>query len=251
MSVRSPRTFRFFVSVARVAALASICSFVMPSIASAQDNPSLWGVRVSFTPGWEISDTFGKMFFDPEDNGVMKGTEFSIGFVRGSVRGGDWGVSFTRKPFDNASGTNRLDQDCFNQAQTICQPNHEVIRFQDVYLNAFEVHWFARLVNIGSRAQIGLNVGGGLGIMKGNIVTVTDRSEPTGFNQNGPTGFRPVHEEEVALAKDELLPYFPLGKVEVEGAVIVAPGLKVKIAGGMNFPGTSVRVAAVYLFGAK
>jgi hypothetical protein len=251
MSVRSPRTFSSPASVVSLAVLTVFFGLVLPSAASAQDNPSLWGVRVSFTPGWEISDSIRKIFFEPEDNGVMKGSEFSIGFVRGSVLGGDWGVSFVRKPFDNASGTNRLEQDCFNQAQTICRPNHEVVTFDNVYLNAFEVHWFLKLVNIGSRAQVGLNVGGGLGSMKGNIVTVTDRFEPTGFNQNGPTGFTPIHEEEVTLAKDELLPFFPLGKVEVEGALIVAPGLKVKIAGGMNFPATSFRVGAVYLFGAK
>jgi hypothetical protein len=251
MSVRSPRTFRFLVSLTRLAALAIICSFMMPSVARAQDKKSLWGVRVAFTPGWEIADSVHKIFFEPEDNGVMKGSEFSIGFVRGSVLGGDWGVSFVRKPFDNASGTNRLDQDCFNQAQTICRPNHEVKTFDNVYLNAFEVHRFIAIAHITSRVQVGLNVGGGLGTMKGNIVTVTDRFEPTGFNQNGPTGFVLVHEEEVALAKDELLPFFPLFKLEAEGSVNVAPGLKLKIAGGMNFPAMSFRVGAVYLFGAK
>jgi hypothetical protein len=33
--------------------------------------------------------------------------------------------------------------------------------------------------------------------------------------------------------------------------VNVAPGLKVKIAGGLNFPATGFRLGAVYLFGAK
>ena len=251
MSVRSPRTFRFFVSVVRLAALAIICSFAMPSVARAQDKSSHWGVRVTLIPGWELHDSVRNLLLDENEEGTIKGTEFAIGFVRGRMDSGDWGVSFVRKPYDSASGFISNDQDCFNQAQTICRPNTELTRFDNVYLNAFEVHKFIAFAHITRRAQVGLNVAGGFGTLKGNIVTITDRFEPTGFNQNGPTGFVQRHEEEVKLANDELFLFRLLIKLEAEGAITVARGVKVKIAGGLNFPSVGFRVGVVYLIGAK
>jgi hypothetical protein len=50
-------------------------------------------------------------------------------------------------------------------------------------------------------------------------------------------------------AADELLKYFPLIKLEIVGAVIVSNALKVKVAGGANFPAYSGRVELVYLIG--
>jgi len=51
--------------------------------------------------------------------------------------------------------------------------------------------------------------------------------------------------------EDELLSVFPLVKLELMGAVIAAPSFKIKVAGGLNFPGTGFRVLGVYLFGAR
>lgn len=250
MRVRLPRTARY-VCLLRLVALTVAIVGATSLPAFAQDTSTHWGVNFSFTPQWEISDSVRKVIYEANDEGTMKGREISIGFVRGSMRGGDWGLSFVRKPFDDESGVVTHDQDCFNQAQTICRPRTETNQFQTVYLNAFEVHWFKSVVTIAHRAQVGFVIGGGLGTMNGNVLKTTDRFEATGFNQNGPTGFTPVHEEEVSLAKDELLPYFPLIKLEAAGAVAVARGLKVKVAVGLNFPATSVRVGAVYLIGAN
>jgi len=44
---------------------------------------------------------------------------------------------------------------------------------------------------------------------------------------------------------------FPLLKVELMGALIATPAVKIKVAGGLNFPGTGFRVLGVYLFGAR
>jgi hypothetical protein len=251
MFARSPRTFRLSVSLVPLACFALFAILLTPSPAAAQDKESHWGARVSFVPEWEIHESIRKVLFEEEENGQMKGSEFSIGFVRGSTLGGDWGVSFVRKPFDNESGTTENDQDCFNQAQTNCQPRTETMRFDNVYLNAFEVHWFVAFATFANRVQIGLNVAGGVGSMKGNVIRTTDRFQPTNFGPNGPTAFTAIHEVEVLPAKDELMPIFPLIKLEAEGAFIVAPGLKVKVAGGMNFPAVGLRVGAVYLIGAN
>src|SRR5262249_2443048 len=97
---------------------------------------------------------------------------------------------------------------------------------------------------------IGVNIGGGIGSMKGNILKTQNFFTATGFNQNGPI-LTPGQTQTLNLAKDEFVPYFPLLKVEVEGAVRVAPGLKVTVAGGLNFPAARIRFGAVYLIGAR
>lgn len=40
-------------------------------------------------------------------------------------------------------------------------------------------------------------------------------------------------------------------KLEAEGAVILTPALKLKIAGGLNFPSVSFRTGVVYLIAAR
>jgi len=225
---------------------------MLPAASSAQTGKEThWGVRVSFAPSWEINNQVRKLLFEDDEDGTISGSEIGVGFVRGSRLGGDWGVSFVRKPWDDGSGSMSTNQDCFNQAQTICRPRTESTLTQGVYLNAVEIHWFARFVNIKERVQIGLNVAGGIGSVKGNVISTTDRFEPTAFNQQGPTAFRQVHEEEILLAKDELLPMFPLFKLEALGSVTVAPGLKVQVAAGANFPAYSARIGVVYLFGVR
>ena len=157
-------------------------------------------------------------------------------------------MSFVKKPFKDGVITSSSDQDCFNQAQTACKPNTEVNRGRNVLLTGVEFHWFIRIVNIKQRVQAGVNVGGGIASFSGDIITTTDRFEPTGFNNQGPTGYRAIHEEETKLVKDELLPYFPLIKLEAVGSVIVHPNAKVQFAYGLNFPGNGARVMGVYLF---
>ena len=214
-----------------------------------KEDPSFWGVNVSFAPGWELSDQV-KNLLGAEDNEIVNfsGNEFTIGFVRGSRLGGDWGVSFVRKPFDDGSGVTETDQDCFNNAQTICRPRIKTSLTRGMTLTGVEVHWFIRFVTIKERAQIGLNLAGGIASPSGEVVITTDSFQPTGFNQNGPTGFTPVHEVEVSESKDEFLPYWPLGKVEVVGSLIAAPKFKVQAAYGLNFPAISWRIMGVAFF---
>jgi hypothetical protein len=51
---------------------------------------------------------------------------------------------------------------------------------------------------------------------------------------------------------EELLSTFPMGKLQAAVAVIVARGLKVRFAGGIDFPGTNkFSVTGLYLFGTR
>jgi hypothetical protein len=216
-----------------------------------KDDPSHWGVAISGVNSWSMSPRIKKLLDSDNPDGVnIEGKEFSIGFVRGSRLGGDWGVSFVRKPWKDGSGETTNDQDCFNQAQTICKPRTEVSMTQGVYTKGFEVHWFIAAVTIKQRVQLGVNVAGGLGTMKGKVNKTTDSFQPTGFNQNGPTGYTAIHEVENLEAADELLKYFPNGKVEFVASVTVAPGVKIQFADGLNFPAMpSFRFGGVVLIG--
>ena len=221
-----------------------------PALAQSKpDDPSFWGVKASFVTGWEMSEDV-KDLLGAEDDEIVNfsGDEFNIGIVRGSRLGGDWGVSFVRKPFDDGSGVTEVDEDCFNAAQTICRPRTEVSSTKDMILNGVEVHWFIRFVNIKQRVQLGLNLAGGIAWPSGQVVVTNTSFQPTGFNQNGPTGFIPVQEVETRESKDEFLPYWPLGKVEGMGSLILAPKFKLQAAYGLNFPAISWRVMGVVFF---
>lgn len=226
---------------------------IIPYTASAQSKPpdqqAHWGIGFSVTPSWEITDQLTNLFdLDEGDSVNLTGTEFTIGILRGSTRGGDWGVSYVRKPFDDGSGGVDVGEDCFTA--TVCRPTTETTVTQDVVYNGVEAHKFMAFLKK-PRVQAGLNIAGGVGKPSGTIITITDRFEPTGFNQQGPTGFKPVHEEESSPAEEELFAYMPFFKLEGEADIVLAPGLKVKIAGGFNFPAYAFRVGAAYRFGAK
>ena len=230
-----------------------VLTLTLPITASAQGKPAEeqahWGVSFSVTPAWEITDQITNIFDLEEGESVtMSGTEFTVGIVHGSTRGGDWGISFVRKPFDDGSGGVDVGEDCYTA--TASRPNIETTTTQDVVYTGVELHKFMAFYKK-SRIQIGLNIAGGIAKPSGTIITTTDRFEPTSFGPQGPTGFRPVHEEEISTAEDELFAYMPLFKVEAEADIVVAPGLKVKLAGGFNFPAYAFRVGASYRFGVK
>ena len=59
-------------------------------------------------------------------------------------------------------------------------------------------------------------------------------------------------DSESGPAKDYIFGIQPLFKLEIVGAVIAAPGLKITFGGGLNAPSTfAFSVGAVYLIGAK
>jgi hypothetical protein len=209
----------------------------IPSVALAQATDSKWGVSVSFTPSWKaLSDLQREHFIEGE--GTIEGTEFTIGLVRGSTLGGDWGVSFVHKPIKDVTFSEST-QDC--QPQFGCTTSTMTQTLRDVLLKGVEYHWSKPFATFADRVQVGLNVGGGVAFVSGTIDTTFDLINPPPF---------PVfHQEFSDPASDTLWPVYPLIKVEAQGAVIVAPGLKVKVAGGFNYPSASLRIGVVYLIG--
>jgi hypothetical protein len=218
----------------------------VPAMAGAQSH---WGVSFSATPSWKLAGQLEDLLEDEDASVDMSGSEFTVGLVRGSTRGGDWGVSFVHKPFKDGSGSIEVSQDCF---QSTCFTSTETNVFQDVKLSGVEFHWFARFVNIKDRVQIGLNIAGGVASVKGNVIKTNEFPEVTNFDpRTGAVTAAIRGEVEVVPAKDELFSIFPLGKVEAAGTVILHPALKARVSGGLNFPGYAARIGLVYLIGAQ
>jgi hypothetical protein len=199
-------------------------------------------VTASFSPTAKAHDSYRELVYDFEGSGSVKSSEFTIGFVRGSTRGGDWGVSFVRKPLQDGSQVTESETDCFQPSS--CSTFTYTKTMRNVVLTGVEFHWAPTFVTIANRVQIGINIGGGIASASGDIEEVfvnefTDPNIPDMTN----TDLTPANEY---LFKPQ-----PLGKVEAQASFILAPAFKVRVAGGFNAPGYGVRFAAVYLIGAR
>lgn len=242
-----------------VVAAAFMFCLVSPRHGFAQEaDPSHWGVSFSATPAWTLAQQVKELLSDKGEELNIQGREVTIGFVRGSTRGGDAGVSFVRKPWKDGLGSSSSNVDCFSPGTNqspICLNDREQTFFDHLILNGVEFHWFFApgFARIKDRVQIGANIGGGIAKVTGSVRTVNDRQQPVFTPAPGGGTMRIVtnHTEETKPANEELLPVFPLLKIELEGAFIASPAVKIKVAGGLNFPGTGVRVMAVYFFGAR
>ena len=225
----------------RVLLASLLLLLALPAVVSAQDGRSKhWGPSVFFGPQWKITESLREMLFDGE--GPIEGEEFTVGLVRGSRLGGEWGVSFIRKKIKDTTLV-ETESGCFEGGG--CSSNTETRVFHDVRLEGVEFHWFIPFVTLAERVQIGINAGVGVANIKG---TIDETFESTfTFNNQTQTNI----DSETLPAKDVLWPIYPLGKVEAAVSVTVAPGLKVRATGGFNFPGVGARVGAVYLIGAR
>jgi hypothetical protein len=226
--------------------VAGVSTLAVPVPVRAQSH---WGVSFSATPRWQLASQLEELLEGDDAEVDLEGSELTVGVVRGSTRGGDWGVSFVHKPFKNGSRVVDMDETCFASA---CFPQTTTSVFQDVTLNGAEFHWFARFVNIKDRVQLGLNLAGGLASVSGQIIETTDEIEIVTVDpRTGAVTTRPRRTVETLDASEELFSLFPLAKIEAAGSIIVSRGFKARVAGGFNFPGYSARVGVVYLIGAR
>lgn len=181
-------------------------------------------------------------------NGPLEGSEFTVGAGRGSTRGGDWTVSYVRKPIDDTTLV-EVEQNCFGGG---CTTTTQTRSLRDVWLKGVEFNWSRPFVTIKDRVQIGIDAGGGIASAKGNIqetVAFEDVFTNPVTKQVIRNVFSDIH---TIPASDVLYAWVPLIKFEVQGAVIVHPSFKIKASGGLNMPSTSsVRIALVYLIGAR
>ena len=245
--------------VRRLLILAALISVAGPIPAYAQKPPKNphWAVSFSATPKWHIAPFVENMIADEGETITFQGSELTIGFGRGSRRGGDWGVNYVRKPFKDGLITESFDSSCFQPGPnqpTLCNNSHERNTARGLMLSGVELHWFVAVARIKDRVQLGVNLAGGIASVKGTIQKTRDGSEwqfVQGPNGQGSMVNVPLHESEELAASEELMKKFPLIKVEFEGGLILTPALKVQMAAGLNFPSNSARVLFLYLIGGK
>jgi hypothetical protein len=229
--------------VLALAILATPCTgFAQPTAASA------WGVSGAFAPEWS-TPTWLTWLFDGGESSNVFGSEFRLGLVRGSPTGGDWGVSFVSKRFNDDSRV--VDGGSTFCTSAGCVSPQTALEPRGARISGAEIHKYFNFGTIKRRAQIGLELAGGAGTMKGRALrTATDyRSEPAG---TGPAWTETVTQEDLpatALFAEEV-EYVPLVRFELGVGVVLSNALKVRVTGGFNFPGTqAVSVRAIYLFG--
>jgi hypothetical protein len=253
--------------------------------ASAQSaGPSSWGVVGSFVPEWHVPsflEAVAALHFSEDDISIedqdLKGTEFRIGIARGRALSGDWGVSFVRRTFDDKTVSGINGSGCTGGGTGVvvlqCQDFESELTRNDVLLNGLEVHKFIPFVTISQRVQVGLNVGGGFGFMSGTVDAKEFQTSYTctfppgvfpdfGSDVDGPfsqcsnatisnvttvqTGSSTDDVSRILKSDSDLM---PIGHVEIAAAVIAGPRLKIRIAGGLNYPGVNaVSITGVYFF---
>ena len=176
----------------------------------------LWGVQVSFTPEWRSEDLGGDLLKLQRLD--ISGSDFTVGFARGRMRSGHWGLSLLRQRWQAAEICG--DSECFESTGS-------------AWLQGFAANWFVPFGSpfAGDRVQAGMHVDVGGAWLQG-IVRVDEVSADGA--QLARAG------QEIPAA--EILPDpwskvpLPLFRAEVAVAVTVAPGLKVIGSGGYGLP---------------
>jgi hypothetical protein len=235
-------------AIARLVFLIAVAAGVgaLPAFAQGTD-ASHWGVGASFAPYWKAQSRIQETFF-AEGDGSLEGTEFTVGIVRGRRRGGEWGVSFVRKPIRQGATLITSDEGPNGPPGSLWRSTYQVV-FTDAYLQGVEFHKFVPFTTIKDRVQIGLNVGGGIAVTKGTV----DETFEFVFEDRLPNGQirTSTNRQTDSLPADEVaLRYQPLFKLEGQAAFIVAPSVKVRFGAGVNFPSVAAfRVTATFLVG--
>jgi hypothetical protein len=236
-----------------VAAVVLVCLLAIPTSVLAQSEKSHWGVVVAFTPEWSVASGVFEDLFETKPNDLT-GSEFQIGIARGRTQSGDWGVSLVRRKVKEGSTIGAREEQCDTGGSNTqgCFIFGDVYAYNDVMLTGFEVHKYLPFVTIKRRLQIGINFSGGMGVYSGTATQTHYDSESVFVP---PNSFRIVEKPPVTTPGIEAKTLFvmenvPLGKLELAVAGILAPGLKVRIGYGLDFPGYPIfSVAGVALFG--
>lgn len=229
-------------------ALVSLVICLLPSSLFAQ---SSWGVVVSGTPSWKVPDR-NKFYFDADENTVA-GSEFTIGIARGQTLKGDWGISFTRMPIKDGSSLTSLTVDCATFSNG-CFTSGSTQLTRSVVLNGVKVSKFISFGTIKQRVQIGLNIAGGVGKFAGDLETHNYSAEFGTFNpQTGkPTGRQLDNVTTESASTLFASEWAPIGDVQGAVSFILAPGVKVRAASGIGWPGDhTFTLTGVYLFGRR
>jgi hypothetical protein len=202
--------------------------------------------------------------------GKLRGNEFRLGIARGRALGGDWGVSFVKRSFEDADvsvvqGSGYQASGSGGVFTVLAHDLRSDMRRRDVELTGIEAHKFIAFATIARRVQIGLNLAGGFGTAKGSIETTTfDTTTTCRIPGNLPATESPCAlpnatilsqttaqtgsfvDDASRLFKQERM---PIGRVELAAGIVLGSQFKVRVGGGLNYPGTNnLTVTGIYLF---
>lgn len=227
--------------------------FAFAGRAHAQSAEDRWGVTGTFVPKWAAMDDL-KILWDDAQSLDYEGSEFRIGLLRGKHLGGDWSVTYLQRNVKEGSTIDSTSTSPGPSGQPLRYGSFYTVGQTPVKIRGIEGQKFSPLATIKNRAQIGLVFGGGIGWYHGQM---TARNYDVTYS-NGPPPTFPliVTQKETATvveAKDVFaISFVPLGRIELAGAALVAPGLKIRVSGGFSFPNTQVFAVTVnYLFGVR
>jgi hypothetical protein len=190
-----------------------------PAPAFAQLDETSWGLTVGFAPVWRVPDQLADAFDAAELD--LQGREFRVGLVRGTTLGGEWGLSLVHKRFSEKS-------------KVAVRQSNDVISVvtNDAELLGVELHRFFSFARAG-RAQIGVNVGGGLAQLRGFVTGTVDPGDGTAIQ--APIGF-----SELFTLTGRDIDIFPLARAELAVAAMIGDRTKVRVGSGFNMPGVQV-----------
>lgn len=205
------------------------------------ERKSHFGVVFTVSPTSSVYERF-KVLFDTEPVDVRSRDIEIGGILRGRQLGGEWGISYVQKKYASGSRIGGYEQFC---QQGTCYDLGRQITLDDVQLRGVMIHKFAPFATIKRRVQIGLAFGGGVAQARGTATLESRSLSGTGFEQA----------TAVIDARDvfvESIKTIPIWRLEAAGAVLVAPGLKIRVGGGLDFTNLpAMSITAVYLIGSK
>jgi hypothetical protein len=226
-----------------------------------------WGLIGSVVPHWSIPGSMGNLFFEDPNSPKMAGRDFRFGVVRARQLGFEMGASFVRKTV-NSLNIRYGDPSSSGQfaSSTYTAPN-------SVSMMGAEGHLVIPFARIGERVQLGVLAGGGMAWLPDTPIQVRIEGPPFYADANstvrlssppasggfirGPfndayplvpgTGYTITEGTLNAVSPTDH--YWMLLRGQLAADFLVAPPLKLRVAGGFNYPGMqALGVDLVYLF---
>lgn len=245
---------------------------VVSVISVSRTPPSFWGVSASLAPDWRMASGPRTAFFAERVSDYrVAGAEFRIGIVRGRTESGDWGFAVVRKMIKRGS---------FVAKDTILgQETTTTYRVTEgAWLTGVEVYKFLPFLKVGGRQQFGVVLAAGAsgkpgGTVERRIEGIIFASDPSltpnppvvtrgpGFMYDDwrtvvavPSGQTSVVDRVDAwkLVDVSVWSSTPqvLARAELAWAVTLRSDTKIRVSGGVNFPGFQVfSIEMVHLLG--
>ena len=228
------------------------------------ETSALWGISAGFTPHWWSPVGFRDLYVAQPTGLDVSGSDFRVGFVRGSPLRRQWGLSVVRKTIREGS---TLVQVPFRDELA---PSLSLTAGGDVGFVGTEAHLLVPFASVGSRVRMGALLGIGVGqkfrgSLTRHISGPIHRDESffselvdegpgffVGFGETieVPAGATSVTDEVGAdyLGLSDPLSLLLTSKLAVD--VQIAPGATLRLSGGLNFPGVEILgIDLVYFFG--